>query len=115
MLLKPKEAVGWYNLGIALHEDKNIGGSFLLQKSTRIQQPTFKQTINLAQGLLLNRNFEEGWKFYEHRLKRIKSGMDQYQALYGKPLGNLNFDVKSTLLSYVSRDTVIQFSSVDIS
>ena len=24
ILIKPKEAVGWYNLGIALHEDRKI-------------------------------------------------------------------------------------------
>ena len=101
ILLKPKEAVGWYNLGIALHEDKNISGSIACYKKALESNnpPSSKIINNLAQDLLLNRNFEEGWKFYEHRLKRIKSGMDQYQALYGKPLSNLkDFDVKSTLL-----------------
>ena len=48
---------------------------------------------------MLNRDFEEGWKLYEHRIQRIKSGMGQYQALFGNALTTLQgFDKKKTLL-----------------
>ena len=64
LLIQPKDAIGWYNLGIALHEAKKIKGSIAsYKKALECKNPPSDRIINnLAQDLLLNRNFEEGWK-----------------------------------------------------
>ena len=40
---------------------------------------------NLAQDLLLNGNYEEGWDLYEERLIKMKNTLSMYSKIYGEP------------------------------
>ena len=70
LLQFPEEALGWYNLGIALHQQKKISGAIkAYRQSISLSNDFFcEATNNLAQDLLLNGEWNEGWELYEYRL-----------------------------------------------
>ena len=87
--LWPDCGTGWFNLGLALHQQKRIhacirayrralacGGDRTLEISA---------TTNLAQDLLLSGAFAEGWQLYEQRFERRKSDFSAYWQLFGAP------------------------------
>ncbi|NBU94190.1 MAG: hypothetical protein EBS18_06615, partial [Actinobacteria bacterium] len=67
----PEEAIIYFNLGIALHEQKKINAAVRSYKyALSLDNPPQAQIRqNLSQDLLLSGNFEEGWAHYENRFK----------------------------------------------
>ena len=73
----PKDPIGWYNLGLAYHACKKIEKSIKAYRlAIELNNGEFNEAINnIAQDLLLNGEWKEGWKYYEHRLKTMEGSM----------------------------------------
>ena len=69
---QPQEGIGWFNLGLALHQRRRIPAAIRAYRQSLVcdNPPVAEATNNLAQDLLLNGEWGEGWPFYEHRLTR---------------------------------------------
>ena len=88
----PKDPIGWYNLGLAYHACKKIEKSIKAYRlAIELNNGEFNEAINnIAQDLLLNGEWKEGWKYYEHRLKTMEKKYALYQELYGRPWEGYN-------------------------
>ena len=87
---KPDCGIAWFNLGLAQHQQGKIEGAICcyrkaLELEDENEQLKLHATTNLAQDLLLNREWEEGLKLYEQRFERGKSTLSQYKRLFGEP------------------------------
>ena len=85
--LLPNKGVGWYNLGLALHQQGKIMSAIkAYKKAIELTNPPLDEAINnVAQDLLLIGEWREGWEYYENRLKKMRSKMNIYYQLYGEP------------------------------
>lgn len=83
----PEEGIGWFNLGLAYHQTKQIDKAIKCYRKGLDckNSPEMELMNNLAQDLLLNGEFEEGWDLYEYRRARLKKGFETFEKLYGKP------------------------------
>ncbi|QNJ01764.1 TPR repeat family protein [Synechococcus sp. PROS-U-1] len=70
MQLKPETSVAWFNLGLALHQQRRIPAAIRAyrQALSLPNAPVSNVLSNLSQDLLLVGCFNEGWEAYEHRL-----------------------------------------------
>jgi tetratricopeptide (TPR) repeat protein len=66
----PEESCGYFNLGIALHQQRRIAAAIrAYEKSLSLENsPYWHASNNLAQDLLLSGDFKRGWELYERRL-----------------------------------------------
>jgi hypothetical protein len=96
----PEEAIPYFNLGIALHQQKHIGAAIRAyrQSLALANAPFLEASNNLAQDLLLAGAFAEGWELYERRLQTAKHDNSYFEALAGpawqgfgdpRPMGEL--------------------------
>ena len=87
LLQYPEQAVGWFNLGIALHQQKKIAGAIrAYRQSISVSRDLFYEARNnLAQDLLLNGEWSEGWQLYEYRLSSMKDNLETYYNFFGAP------------------------------
>ena len=83
----PNNAIYWYNLAIAKHQNKKIKPAIDcyrkaigLNHSERVNRMA---NNNLAQELLLNGEWEEGWQRYMERYELEKDLFRVYIELYG--------------------------------
>ena len=69
LLLEPKAAVGWFNLGLSYHQERKIEASIRAYKHALLQQEAPQEAIqrNLWQDLLLIERWREGWQLMEER------------------------------------------------
>ena len=72
--LEPEEAVGWFNLGIGLHQQRRIEAAVRAYQQC-LALPHNKETEqsarnNLAQDLLLLGAWQQGWHHYAFRFQR---------------------------------------------
>ena len=72
--LEPKEAIGWFNLGIGLHQQRRIKAAVRAYQQC-LALPHNKETEqsarnNLAQDLLLLGAWQKGWHHYGFRFQR---------------------------------------------
>lgn len=68
--LKPDHAVAWNNLGLALQAANRLPEAVAAFRDALARVPDFAQAHwNLALALLAHREFAEGWRQYEWRLK----------------------------------------------
>lgn len=84
----PELGLAWFNLGLALHQRKRIPAAIrAYRQALRCQDaPRNEAFNNLAQDLLLNGQFQEGWKLYEHRLQRQPvERYSSYLQNFGQP------------------------------
>tara|TARA_Y100001968_G_scaffold333793_1_gene399555 strand:- start:3891 stop:5099 length:1209 start_codon:yes stop_codon:yes gene_type:complete len=103
----------YYNLGIALHLQKRpIEASKAYKISLKIPGgPEKSARANLAQDLLLNDNFREGWKAYESRFRSNQHSYFRYHfgnAWNGK-ITNVNEKKRLILVSEQGFGDTIQF------
>jgi len=98
----PEEAIIYFNLGIALHEQKKIDAAIRNYKHalTLPNAPLAPIRQNLSQDLLLSGNFEEGWEHYENRFKPGQN--DYFHKLGGKPWAGELIDGKPSTLILVA-------------
>jgi len=85
LCLEPDAAILLFNLGIALHQQRNIAAA-IRAYGLALQQPEppHKPIINnLAQDLLLNGQLRQGWAYYENRFKPGQH--DYFKQLLGEP------------------------------
>ena len=72
--LEPEQAVGWFNLGIGLHQQRKIPAAIkAYQHCLSLQHSTdtdIAANNNLAQDLLLNGEWTQGWSLYDKRFRR---------------------------------------------
>lgn len=83
----PHEARGWYNLGIALHQQRRIDAAIrAYQQALALPgAPWLETSNNLAQDLLLTGRFDEGWKLFERRLQGPKHDHRFFAQIDGPP------------------------------
>ena len=81
----PNEGSAWFNLGLALHLNRQINSSIrAYEQGLKCPNPPKVDIYNnLAQDLLLSGRYEKGWIHYEERLKKMKESFNIYEKLYG--------------------------------
>ena len=82
----PEQGVAWFNLGLALHQRRQIPAAIRAYRHALSSHhpPVAEATTNLAQDLLLNGQFQEGWQHYEHRFSQPSSrAFSTYISNYG--------------------------------
>ena len=88
---RPNCGIGWFNLGLALHKQGKIEGAiYAYRKALELddsEQLKLHAITNLAQDLLLNREWSEGFEMYEHRFRRGTTDFSAYHQLFGEPWG----------------------------
>lgn len=84
---EPKEAVGWFNLGIGLHQQRRIKAAVRAYKQC-LALPHNKETQksaqnNLAQDLLLLGAWQQGWHYYAFRFQRKPGNHPAFAGAFG--------------------------------
>jgi len=72
--ISPDQPLGWFNLGLALHQQKRIAEAIRAYRLS-LEQPSGHEqalTNNLSQDLLLSGAMAEGWQLYEQRRELAK-------------------------------------------
>lgn len=77
--LIPEQPLGWFNLGLALHQQRRIPEAIRAYRLSLLQPSGHEQALinNLSQDLLLSGAMAEGWRLYEHRREMAKHGFFQ--------------------------------------
>ncbi|MGY0832053.1 glycosyltransferase family 9 protein [Azospirillum argentinense] len=66
--LDPGDAAGWYNLGVALYDRLEASASIACERrAVRLAPDAPGPHFELAEGLLLSGQWEEGWREYDWR------------------------------------------------
>ena len=85
----PNCGIGWFNLGLAEHQQGKIEAAIRCYRKALAlddsEQLQHHATTNLAQDLLLNGEWSEGFEIYEHRLQNKKTDFNAYRELFGEP------------------------------
>ena len=85
----PTCGIAWFNLGIAQHQQGKIKGAIqCYRKALALDdsaQLVLHATTNLAQDLLLNGEWQEGFEMYEQRLTGKSKNFSAYRQIYGEP------------------------------
>lgn len=85
----PDCGIGWFNLGLAQHQQGKIEGAIRCYRKAlalgNSEQLQVHATTNLAQDLLLNGEWSEGFELYEQRLQRGTTDFSAYRQLFGEP------------------------------
>jgi tetratricopeptide (TPR) repeat protein len=83
----PQHPVGYYNLGISLHQQGRIGAAIrAYQQCLQLPEPPLVQVRNnLGQDLLLAGRWPEGWEHYQHRFSRRPGNYPHFCRLFGAP------------------------------
>ena len=85
--LEPKEAVGWFNLGICLHQQRRIQAAVRSYQQS-LALPHNRETErsarnNLAQDLLLLGDWQQGWHHYAFRFQRKPGNHPVFTEAFG--------------------------------
>ena len=74
LTLEPEEAIGWFNLGIGMHQQRKISKAIKAYQHCLALPHTADTGIaarnNLSQDLLLHGAWEQGWTLYNQRFRR---------------------------------------------
>ncbi len=86
--MAPELGAGYFNIGLALHHQARPEAAIrayrlALRYSNSDALVTTSAQTNLAQDLLLNGEFHEGWHRYEDRLNDMEHGL--FRAHWGEP------------------------------
>ena len=83
----PDHAVGYFNLGISLHQQARIDAAIRAYQVCldRPDAPLMAARNNLSQDLLLAGRWAEGWALYQHRFQRKPGNYPQFLRLFGPP------------------------------
>jgi Flp pilus assembly protein TadD len=76
--LKADHAVAWNNLGLALQATNEVGAAIdAFRRALALKSDFTHARWNLALALLLDRQFEEGWRLYDARLELPELGKNR--------------------------------------
>jgi tetratricopeptide (TPR) repeat protein len=79
LALKSEHAVAWNNLGLALQSVNDVAGAIVAFRRAIALQPGFEHAHwNLALALLLDGQYEEGWREYESRFALDELGKGRH-------------------------------------
>ncbi|NBU70104.1 MAG: glycosyltransferase [Bacteroidetes bacterium] len=81
----PEEPLAYYNLGIGLHQQRRLDAAIRAYRLALALPgcPIKEATNNLAQDLLLNGHWLEGWEHYEQRFQRRPAMHDFFKQHLG--------------------------------
>lgn len=87
LTLEPKEAIGWFNLGIGLHQQRKISAAIKAYQRCLALPHTADTGIaarnNLSQDLLLQGAWEQGWTLYNQRFSRKPGNYPIFSDAFG--------------------------------
>ena len=85
--MQPEQAIGWFNLGIGLHQQRKISGAIKAYQhclSLPHSTDTDIATINnLSQDLLLQGEWKRGWTLYNQRFRRKPGNYPIFKDAFG--------------------------------
>ena len=85
--LEPDQAIGWFNLGIGLHQQRKICAAIKAYKQCLALPHSADTGIaasnNLSQDLLLQGEWEKGWKVYNQRFRRKPGNYPIFANAFG--------------------------------
>ena len=83
--LMPKTSSAWYNLGLALHQQRRIPAAIrAYQHALGLPHAPIGHVLsNLSQDLLLAGRFHDGWQTYEYRLNDPKHNHNYFESHLG--------------------------------
>ena len=92
--LMPTTSLAWYNLGLALHQQRRIPAAIRAYRHALIlaNAPIKHVLNNLSQELLLAGSFKDGWQAYEHRLSDPKYDHSYFKSHLGPAWEGPNHD-----------------------
>ena len=115
LLLDPTEAIGWFNLGIGLHQQRRIDAAVRAYEHC-LALPHNKETElsarnNLAQDLLLLGEWKQGWHYYRYRFERKPGNYPLFAEAFGpSKRGDLSPERPLLLMSEQGFGDTLQFS-----
>lgn len=85
----PEEAVAYYNLGIGLHQQRRLDAAIRAYglALSLPGAPVKEATNNLAQDLMLNGAWQEGWRHYGRRFERRPGQHAFFEEHFGPAWG----------------------------
>ena len=89
--LEPEEAVGWFNLGIGLHQQRRIEAAVRAYQQCLSLLHNRNRTVSTkqpAQDLLLLGAWQTGWHYYAFRFQR-KPGNHPFLLELARPQGTI--------------------------
>ena len=113
--LEPNEAIGWFNLGIGLHQQRRIKAAvrayqqcLALPHNVETEQSARN---NLAQDLLLLGEWQQGWHHYAFRFNRKPGNQPVFAKAFGPShQGALPHERPLLLMSEQGLGDTLQFS-----
>ena len=112
--LEPNQAIGFFNLGIGLHQQRKIYAAIKAYRHCLALPHSAETDIaarnNLSQDLLLKGNWEEGWAHYNKRFKRKPGNYPIFAQAFGAAhVGVPNQDRPVLLMSEQGLGDTLQF------
>lgn len=87
LTLEPEEAIGWFNLGIGLHQQRKISAAIKAYQHCLALPHSADTGIaarnNLSQDLLLHGAWEQGWTLYNQRFRRKPGNYPIFADAFG--------------------------------
>ena len=87
LAMEPNESIGWFNLGIGLHQQRKISAAIKAYQRCLSLPHSVDTGIaarnNLAQDLLLHGDWEQGWSLYNQRFKRNPGNYPIFADAFG--------------------------------
>ena len=87
LTLDPEQAIGWFNLGIGLHQQRKISAAIKAYQNCLTLPHSADTGIaarnNLAQDLLIHGEWEKGWEIYNQRFKRKPGNFPIFEDAFG--------------------------------
>jgi tetratricopeptide (TPR) repeat protein len=88
--LTPEEAIGWYNLGLGLHQQRRIAAAVRAYQHCLTLPHAATTAVaarnNLAQDMLLLGHWHQGWELYSHRFERKPGQHPLFSQSFGPAL-----------------------------
>ena len=102
LTLEPDVAIGWFNLGIGLHQQRKIPAAIKAYKHCLALPHTVETDIaarnNLSQDLLLQGEWELGWFHYNQRFRRKPGNYPIFAEAFGAAHGRVPNRYRPVLL-----------------
>ena len=87
LTLEPEQAIGWFNLGIGLHQQRKISEAIKAYRHCLSLPHSVDTGVaarnNLSQDLLLYGEWQQGWNIYNHRFRRKPGNYPIFAEAFG--------------------------------